>query len=425
MWGDRGIDGRRDAAAARREQELVARFRLRMARAASTIALIVVTVIALYVILQPVQYEPAPRPVLWALLAAAAIVSLAIHRRTRSGAEPVPLSFLYLWTAAVIAFDTAVVYLAGDASSDIYLIYLLVVLFAAATLPTWSAALALAGAVIAYLGILLRLGGDMTDPQIVLRVATFAVVGLLGGYLAREQQREIALRVEHEGRQSDLLARAISAQEGERNRIARELHDGPVQALSAISMQLGLVEEMTPAELAQSRPLVVDGRAALRRTLREVRRITQDLRPSALDDLGLVTAVHDFATRRCDAAGIRLRWEVSGPSRRLAPPVETAVFRILQEGVTNVVRHAHARSARVSIAFVDGHLRAEVEDDGVGFDPDEVVHRARDGGGVGLAGMRERASLLGGTFRVDPAPSGGTHLRAEIPIAHLTAGAAT
>lgn len=420
MWGDRKIVGRRDAAAARREQELVARFRLRMARAASTIALIVVAAIALYVVLQPVQYEPAPRPLLWALLAAAAVVSYLIRRRTRPHAEPLALSFFYLWTAAVIAFDSGVVSLAGDASSDIYLIYLLVVLFAAAILPTASAALALAGATIAYLGILLRLGGDMTDPEIVLRVATFGVVGLLGGYLAREQQREIALRVEHEGRQSDLLARAISAQEGERNRIARELHDGPVQALSAVSMRLGLVEEMTPEEYALSRSLVVEGRAALRRTLGEVRRITQDLRPSALDDLGFVTAVHDLAVRRCDAAGIKLRWEVSGPARRLAPPVETAVFRILQEGVTNVVRHARARSARVSIVFVDGHLLAEVEDDGVGFDPDDIVYRARDGGGVGLAGMRERAMLLGGTFRVDPVPGGGTRLFAEIPIGAAT-----
>ncbi|MBU6422491.1 MAG: sensor histidine kinase [Chloroflexota bacterium] len=420
MSGDRKIDGRRDAAAVRRERELVARFRLRMARAASTTALIVVAAIALYVVLQPVQYEPAPRPLLWTLLGAAALVGYLIRRRTRRRADPLPLSFFSLWTAAVIAFDTAVVFLAGDASSDIYLIYLLVVVFAAAILPAAGAALSLGGAVIAYLAVLLTLGGDMSDPEIVLRVATFGVVGFLGGYLAREQQREIGLRVEHESRQSDLLARAISAQEGERNRIARELHDGPVQALSAISMQLGLVEDMTPDEYTRSRGIVVDGRAALRRTLREVRRITQDLRPSALDDLGFVTAVHDLATRRCDAAGIHLRWEVRGPTRRLEPPVETAIFRILQEGVTNVVRHARARSARVSIAFVDGHLRAEVEDDGVGFDPDDVVYRARDGGGVGLAGMRERATLLGGTFRVDPVPGGGTHVEAEIPIGAST-----
>ncbi len=412
--------GARDAATARREQELVARFRLRMARAASTIALIVVGALGFYVVVQPVQHEPLPRAVLWILLAAAAIVSLAIHRRTAPDATPLPLWAFYAWTAAVIAFDSAVVYLSGDPSSDIYLSYLLPVLFAAATLPTASAALVLAGAVASYVAILFALDGNVVGGELVLRAATFAVVGLLGGYIAREQQREIGLRVEHEGRQSDLLTRAINAQEGERNRIARELHDGPVQALSAISMRLGLAEEMTPEEYASSRPLVADSRAALRRTLREVRRITQDLRPSALDDLGLVTAVRDFATRRCDAAGIRLRWEVDGTPRRLAPPVETAVFRILQEGVTNVVRHAHARSARVSITFVDGHLRAAVEDDGIGFDPDEVGAGASDDGGVGLLGMRERATLLGGTLRVGPAPGGGTRILAEIPVGHAS-----
>lgn len=405
-----------DPATARRERELVARFRLRMARAASAIALVVVAAIAFYVVVQPVQREPLPRAVLWVLLAAAAVVSAAIRRRTRTGAEPLPLTAFYAWTTGVLAFDSAVVFLAGDPASDLYLAYLLAVLFAAATLPTAAAVLALATAVAAYLAILLTLDGEIGHASLVVRAATFAVVGMLGGYIAREQQREISLRVEQEGRHAELLGRAISAQEGERNRIARELHDGPVQALSTISMSLGHLEEMTPESYARSQPRVAETRAALRRTLREVRRITQDLRPSALDDLGLVTAVHDLAARRCDAAGIRLRWEVAGPARRLPPPVETAVFRILQEGITNVVRHAQARSAAVSLAFVDGHLRAAVEDDGVGFDPDDVGRRARDGGGVGLLGMRERATLLGGTLRVDSVPSGGTRILTEIPI---------
>ena len=124
-----------DPAMARREQELVARFRLRMARAASTIALIVVGAIGFYVVVRPVQYEPARLPLLWALLLAAAVVSIAIHRRTSAAAPSLPLSLFYLGTTGVIAFDTAVVYLAGDASTDIYLVYLLVVLFAASTLP--------------------------------------------------------------------------------------------------------------------------------------------------------------------------------------------------------------------------------------------------------------------------------------------------
>lgn len=400
--------------AERREQELIARFRLRMARVASTIALIVIAALGLYVVLQPVHHVPVPREVFWALLAIAAIVSIAIHRRTRSGAPPLPLWSFYVWTAAVLAFDSGVLYLAGDPASDIYLSYLLPVLFAAATLPTWGAALALAAAVGAYVAVVLSLDGQVAQPALVLRAATFAVAGSLGAYLAREQQREIAVRVEKERDLSRLLEQAISAQEGERTRIARELHDGPVQSLSTLSMQLGLIEE-TAADTERCRDRIGDARVAIRRTIGELRRMVQDLRPSALDDLGLVNALHDLTAARCDAAGVHLQWSVSGTCRRLSPPVETAVFRIVQEGVNNVVRHAHARNAKVAISFEDGHVCASVEDDGVGFDP-QALRRSRDGRGLGLLGMHERTALLGGTLDIGSAMNAGTRLRTRIPV---------
>ena len=400
--------------AERREQELIARFRLRMARVASTIALIVIAALGFYVVFQPVQQVPVPRAVFWGLLATAALVSIAIRRRSGSGAPPLPLWSFYLWTAAVLAFDSGVLYLAGDPSSDIYLSYLLPVLFAAATLPTWGAGLALTAAVGAYVAVALALDGQVAHSALVMRAATFAVAGSLGAYLAREQQREIAVRVEKERDLSRLLEQAISAQEGERTRIARELHDGPVQSLSTLSMQLGLIEE-TAADADRCRDRIGDARVAIRRTIGELRRMVQDLRPSALDDLGLVNALHDLTAARCDAAGVRLQWSVSGACRRLSPPIETAVFRIVQEGVNNVVRHAHARSAKVAISFEEGHVCASVEDDGIGFDP-ERLRRSRDGRGLGLLGMHERTELLGGTLDIGSAVNAGTRVRTRIPV---------
>lgn len=404
----------RDADVERRERELLARFRLRLARTASRVALIVIAAIGVGTLVEPMR-GAAALALLWTLLAVAAIVSLAIHDRSRPGAEPLPLWAFYLWTAGVLAFDSAVVFLYGDPTSDIYLAYLLPVLFAAATLPASGAALALAGSVLAYLVIIFTLDGEMAGDEVVLRAATFAVVGLLGGYLAREQQREIGIRADQERHLSELLGKVISAQEDERKRIARELHDGPLQALSMVSMQLGHVEEMGAEDFAKSQSRIAELRAALRRTLRDVRLMIQDLRPSALDDLGLVSALREFAEARCDAAGVRLDWDIAGRPHHLPPPVETAVFRIVQEGVNNVVRHAHARKARVALRFEDGHLYASVEDDGVGFDP-EQRRRSMDGRHVGLLGMEERTTLVGGTLEIESAPAHGTTVRAAIPL---------
>lgn len=395
--------------AERREEELLARFRLRMARAASRIALIVIAALAA-VVLQVEHLVTAAQVPLVLLLAAAAVISLAAHRRSRPMAAPLPLPLLAAWVAAVLAFDSMVVWLHGDPASDIYLSYLLPVLFAAAVLPAWGAALALMAAVTAYVAIVLSLDAEMRRMDLLLRAATFAVIGLLGAYLAREQQREIAARVQKERDLGRVLERAISAQEGERGRIARELHDGPVQAVAMLSMRLGLVEEAVRSGGAKAR--LVEARVALRETNAELRRIIHDLRPSALDDLGLVDAIHDLTSARCDEAGVRLEWDVSGPRRRLAAPIETAVFRIAQEAVTNVVRHAHARSARVAIRFEDGRVSVSVEDDGVGFD----AARVQRAGGVGLLGMRERAVLVGGTLELASAPRAGTRVTARIPL---------
>ncbi|MBE3598841.1 MAG: sensor histidine kinase [Limnochordaceae bacterium] len=155
-------------------------------------------------------------------------------------------------------------------------------------------------------------------------------------------------------------------------------------------------------------------------TLDEVRRITYDLRPAALDDLSLAAAVVWFARSRLEPAGIAVDAVVDAcPERRLPPAAETAVFRIAQEALTNVLRHSGARHVRVRLSCPEGQpLELVVEDDGRGFDLHEVLGR-RDHPALGLAGMRERAELLGGTLSIATAPGKGTRLEVRIDPAVL------
>jgi PAS domain S-box-containing protein len=218
--------------------------------------------------------------------------------------------------------------------------------------------------------------------------------------------RDITLR--HE-----LAARVLEAREDEKTRIARELHDELGQLLTALKMDLGWLRERLAAgsDLA-ARAAEMGG--LLDRTVHSTRRISSDLRPLMLDDLGLADAanwlVDDFAKR----SGIECRIEIAGDAAldELAKPVATTVYRAIQESLTNIARHAAAKSARVAIAIEDGAIRVEVEDDGRGFAPEDLM-KPRS---LGLKGMRERIAHLGGSLDISRAPRGGTRLRLRVPL---------
>jgi signal transduction histidine kinase len=201
----------------------------------------------------------------------------------------------------------------------------------------------------------------------------------------------------------------VSAQEQERRRLARELHDETGQALTSILLGLRTVEEAQGESAMHS--AVAEVRELVRATLQDVRQLAVELRPKALDDFGLVAALERLAESFAEQTGISVAFESMLPSGRLAPEVETALYRIVQESLTNIVKHARADSVSIVLGRKADSVSVVVEDDGVGFDPD----RAREDG-LGLIGMRERVSLLGGRLAVESRPGAGTTFVAEVPV---------
>lgn len=228
-----------------------------------------------------------------------------------------------------------------------------------------------------------------------------------------EQELEARVR-ERTDEVRSLLARIIHAQEEERRRLARELHDDTAQTVATLLVQMAALRESLPPGQERARELLDRALAQGGRTLAEIRRVIADLRPTALDDLGLIPALRAYAEERLTPAGVKLDFLVTGAVRRLHPPTETALFRILQEAVTNVARHARARTARVQIDFTPTSLTGIVEDDGRGF---EMPGRPRDPrAGVGLQGMRERADLIRARLQITSRPGAGTRVRVEVPL---------
>src|SRR5213592_2714914 len=212
-----------------------------------------------------------------------------------------------------------------------------------------------------------------------------------------------------------LLARAMSAQEEERGRIARELHDETGQALSAILLGLKNLEHTGTAD--QARELAHRLRDLAAQTVRDVGRLARGLRPSTLDDLGLFPALQRYGEELGASHDLDVR--ITGDDgARFPANVETTLYRIVQEALTNVARHARARSADVVIQSAKGLVQVTVGDDGAGFDVNSELQAAgsRRGRGLGLMGMHERASLLGGSLVISSRPGDGTRITVELPV---------
>jgi two-component system sensor histidine kinase UhpB len=220
-----------------------------------------------------------------------------------------------------------------------------------------------------------------------------------------------------------LAAQVILAQEEERRRVARELHDEAGQALSAviIGLERGLASmpEVYAADLPiQPRQLMGNLRDLAAQTLDEVRKLALELRPSVLDDLGLVAALRQHVRSTEERSGLNAQltvvgWDEADGAPRLPPEVETALFRIAQEALTNAMRHARARSVQVRLRRMPGQVTLEVRDDGVGLGstapPEAGEH-------LGMFGMRERARLLDGEFHATPVSPRGTLVQVTIPL---------
>jgi two-component system, NarL family, sensor histidine kinase DevS len=207
----------------------------------------------------------------------------------------------------------------------------------------------------------------------------------------------------------DALRRVVEAQELERKRLARELHDETGQALTSILLGLKPLEQSAASDadraaLSSLRELVVS-------TLQDVRRLAVELRPSALDDFGLATAVERLAETFREQTGVQVDLEARLGDGRLPSEVETALYRIVQEALTNVVKHAGATRVSILLTHRDTSVAAVIEDDGGGFDPTAVGDDV-----LGLAGMRERVGLVGGRLRIEAVEGTGTTIVAEVPV---------
>ncbi len=225
---------------------------------------------------------------------------------------------------------------------------------------------------------------------------------------------------EKERLRTELLAKAIRAQEDERRRIARELHDETGQSLNAMVFGLKAAETALADDPAQAREVVARLKSAAGETVRELQTIIYDLRPSLLDDLGLTPALRWYAETRLEKEGVRIIWNTNGTERRLPPEVETALFRIGQEAITNIAKYAGASEVRIDLAFSENHVILEISDNGAGFGLERLLDcPLKNGRGLGLLGMRERAELLHGKFEVASASASGTRIRVDLPIGQL------
>ena len=223
----------------------------------------------------------------------------------------------------------------------------------------------------------------------------------------RDHERHFATRKALELSQERLRAlsrRLLEVQEEERGRLARDLHDDIGQALTALKIQL------------ESRARAEECIATVSHALERVRQLSLSLRPLQLDDLGLVAALRSHLDRQAGIGGLAPHFDAAEAPHGVAPEVETACFRVAQEAINNVLRHARARNLWLRLFTAGGRLALSVRDDGSGFDPEAARRRGAAGASLGLVGMEERVALAGGTLELRAAPGQGTVLLATFPL---------
>jgi len=211
------------------------------------------------------------------------------------------------------------------------------------------------------------------------------------------------------------LQQATRAQEEERKRISRELHDDTIQALVVLSRRLDALASGGGGLSGEDRLRLEELRQQTNSVMQGVRRLSQDLRPAALDRLGLLPALEWLANDVSSYSGIATKVKVIGTERRLPEEVALVLFRITQEGLRTVWRHSGATEAEITVEFTEGKTRITLRDNGKGFSlPDKIGDLARVGK-LGLAGMQERAKLIGGTLSIQSEPGKGTAITIELP----------
>ncbi|MGH2330896.1 sensor histidine kinase [Thermoanaerobacter mathranii] len=207
-----------------------------------------------------------------------------------------------------------------------------------------------------------------------------------------------------------LSVKIIEAQEEERKRIAREIHDGPAQAMANVLLKSELCEKLITKDIEQAKVELKNLKNIVQQSLKEVRKIIYDLRPSALDDLGLIPALSRYIKNFSEETGIFVDFSVLSDYKRLSPEIEITCFRVVQEALTNIKKHSKAKNASVKFEFGMRFISIIIKDDGIGFDKENI------GQGYGLMGMRERVEILNGKFEISSFKNKGTQIYISIPV---------
>jgi two-component system CheB/CheR fusion protein len=255
----------------------------------------------------------------------------------------------------------------------------------------------------------LRQARDQLEQRVAERTHDLATANM---YL----QGEIAERTRLEAERKELLREIVTLQEEERRRIARELHDQLGQSVSALGIGLAVLAS-TAVKPQQRQETLARLQEIAMQIDKDMNRLAHDLRPTALDDLGLVAAVQYHVERWAEHSQIHAEFQVSGlAAMRLSSEIESVIYRVVQEGLTNVLKHAQAQRVGVILEQHSNQVNVIVEDDGCGFDLDALQQAPTAQRRLGLLGMQERVALVGGTFTIDATPGIGTTLFARIPI---------
>ena len=248
------------------------------------------------------------------------------------------------------------------------------------------------------------------DIQLLGSIAPQIAIAIENAKLHQEVQRK-------EGIRGELLQDIFSIQEEERKRIARELHDETSQVIASLNASLEAATGMLPAGADKTKTILRKAQALSINILDDIHKLIYELRPSLLDDLGLVTAVRWLAENNLETLGITVNLKKPGRERRLPPRIETTLFRVIQEAVYNIARHSYAKKASINLHFRKNSIRVHIMDDGAGFDVDEAISSKDRPRGLGLLGMKERVELVSGTLYIRSRLSGGgTEIDIEIPL---------
>jgi len=248
------------------------------------------------------------------------------------------------------------------------------------------------------------------DVQLLESIAAQIAIAVENAKLHQEVQHQDENR-------GELLREIFQVQEEERKRIARELHDETTQTLASLAASLEAVSGILPEGANEVKTRLRKLQSLSVSILDEIHRLIYELRPTLLDDLGLVAATRWLIENNLEVAGIRANFKTTGRVKRLPTQIETTLFRLIQEAINNIMKHAQAKNADVTLRFQKNAIRGHIKDDGIGFDVEEAMSSKDRPRGLGLLGMKERAELLSGTFVVHSHDGGGgTEIDVKIPL---------